>query len=75
MVAVISLGGTLTQTRMGVGRVTLSSKGPIRGPNISDLWRKKKQSIYKVIFFFQLIFLETCLYFLEMITLISIEVP
>ena len=31
MIMLISLKGTLNQTRMGVGRVTLPSKGPVRG--------------------------------------------
>ena len=29
MIMLISLEGTLTQTRMEVGRVTISSKGPV----------------------------------------------
>ena len=31
MVMLISLEGTLTHTRLGVGRVTSPSKGPMRG--------------------------------------------
>ena len=31
MSMLISLKGTLTQTRMGIGRVTLPSKGPMKG--------------------------------------------
>ena len=34
MVMLISLEGTLTQTRLGVGRVTLPSKEPMRGQYI-----------------------------------------
>ena len=45
MVVLISLEDILTQTIMGVGRVTLPSKGPIKGANISALW-KKFQSFY-----------------------------
>ena len=41
---VTSLEGTLTQTRMGIGRVTLLCKGPMLGPNISALWREKNKT-------------------------------
>ena len=50
MVVVISLEGTLTQTRTGVGMVTLPSKGHMKVPNISDLW-KNFVFIYKITFF------------------------
>ena len=57
MVIVISLEDTLTQTRIGVGRVTLPCKGHMKDPNIST-FGKNETSFYKVTFF-QLIFLET----------------
>ena len=34
MIILISLKGTLSQTRMGIGRVIVPSKGPMRGQNI-----------------------------------------
>ena len=40
MIVIISLEGTLTQTRMGVDRVTLPSKGPIRNKYILFLYAK-----------------------------------
>ena len=59
MVVVISLEGTLTQTRMALGRVTLISKGHMKGSNISALCEKTKTVFFYKVTFFQLIFLET----------------
>ena len=40
IVIVINLEGTLTQTRMGVSRITLFSEGHMKGHNISTFWGK-----------------------------------
>ena len=41
MVAPISMESTLSQTRMGEGRVTLTSKGPMKGQYISFMANPK----------------------------------
>ena len=67
MIMLISLKGIFTQTRMGVGRVTLLSKGPMREQY--DFLMAKSQIF---MFYIQLlVFLETYPKFLETIMLIS----
>ena len=51
----ISLKSTLTQTGMGVGRVTLPSKGSMRGQYVFLM--AKSQMFYR--YCFPLVFLET----------------
>ena len=68
----ICLKGTLTQTRLGVGRVTLSSKGPMRGQYIC--FTAKAQKCYRFSFFFvNQYFWRVSIWLLQMITLISLE--
>ena len=50
MVVLISLESTLTQTRLGVGRVTLPSYGPMRGQYI--FFMSKSQSFHRFSFLF-----------------------
>ena len=63
----ISLKGTLTQTGLGIGSVTLPSKGPMRGQYV---FLMAKFQIFDG-FCFQLVFWRLDLYFPEMIMLIS----
>ena len=48
--------GTLTQSRIGLGRVTFSSKGPMRGQFVFLM--SKYNNLYGR-FLFQLLFLQT----------------
>ena len=56
MIMLISSIGTMTQTRMGLGRVEFPVEGPIRGQNL--FFMTKSQSFCNV-FYFQFLFLET----------------
>ena len=63
----ISLKCTLTQTRMGLGRVALHRKGPMRGQYVFLM--AKSQTFDRLCI--HLLVLKTTLQFLEMIMLIS----
>ena len=65
----ISLKGTLTQPRMGVGRVTLPSKGPMRDQYVFVMAKSKRFDRFCIQL---LVFLETHPRFLRMIMLISV---
>ena len=56
MIMLISLEYTLAQTRMVFGRVTLPSKGPMRGKYVFLI--AKSQSGFCKFSFFELVFLE-----------------
>ena len=62
MTILISLKGTLAQTRMWVGRVTLPSKGPMRGQNVLLM---AKSQVFDRFYISLLVLLETHPQFLE----------
>ena len=69
MFMLISLECTQAQTRMGFGRVTLPSKGPMRGQYVFLM--TKSRSFY--ILFSISISGDSASYFIEMFMLISLE--
>ena len=59
---------SVTQNRMGVGRVTLPFKGPMRGQYVFLMAKSQCFYIY-------LLVLETLCHFIEMIMLVVWKVP